>query len=408
MFAAPFGQRGQMHIHCKRYVRLLQLAGCAITLMEYSSARSPAIAGVVHRTYPRRMHRLDSLLTARALSFIHKRRLEPLLRAAQADLCHVQWVDDRLLDIAHAGGHPLIATAWGSDLNVPAKAPENDASRQRIGAALRQLDLLVVDCDDMVDTARALAGTQMPAAMLPIGIDTTLFQPELPEERRRWRERLRIEPDAVVFLSARQLGAIYRPREIIYAFASMPPAARDRAYLVMRTFGHSVGTSLSGLQHMAQELGIASRLRWVGSMAYEEQPALYAAADLTVNFPEMDAFPVTILESLACGIPVITNRLKAYESNGVLPYLYTAVEDSITGLGNSMQAAMLGLDQVKSVAAQGRAHIVRNFDERVSALRLGEIYQEVLLRSRRQTRAVGDPVQTTQSSQYSPDSPGSL
>lgn len=388
MVAAPFGQRGQMHIHCRRYVRLLQLAGCAITLIEHSGIQSPTIAGVDHRTYPRRMRRLDGIVSSRALSYLHKRRLQPLLEAARADLCHVQWVDDRLLDVSYAGGHPLIATAWGSDLNVPAKAPETDPTRQRIGAALRRVDLLIVDCDDIADTAHTLAGTRVPTAMLPIGIDTNLFQPDLPDERRRWREKLQIEADAVVLLSARQLGAIYRPREIINAFASMPHPLRDGAYLIIRTFGHSVGTSLSELQQLAQALGIAPRLRWVGGMPYEEQPGLFATADLTVNFPEMDAFPVTILESLACGIPVITNRLKAYESNGVQSFLCGAEEDSVAGLSKTMAMAVNDLARLKNVAAEGRAHIVRHFDERISAVRLREIYDDVVRRARNQSRSV--------------------
>ena len=382
MFAAPFGQRGQMHIHCKRYVRLLQLAGCSITLLEHSGAQSPLIAGVDHRRYPRRMRRLDSVVTSRALSFLHKRRLESLLRTVQSDLCHVQWLDERVLDISHAGGHPLVATAWGSDLNVPAQAPASDPARQRIGAALRHLDLLVVDCDAMAETARTLAGTDVPTALLPIGIDTTLFQPNLPDERRRWREQLQIEPDAIVFLSARQLGAVYRPHEIIRAFAAMPLAVRDKSYLIIRTFGHSVGTSLAELQHLAQQLGIAHRVRWVGGMAYEQQPGFYAAADVTVNFPAMDAFPVTILESLACGIPVLTNRLKAYESNGAMPYLTFTAEDSALHLGATMTAAVNNLPALRAIATVGREHIVQNFDERVSAACLKEIYDELLLRVR--------------------------
>lgn len=382
MLAAPFGQGGQMHIHCRRYVRLLQLAGCAITLIEHSGFRSTAIPGVVQLEYPRRMRRLDGPVTGTALSFFHKQRLAPLLRQVQADLCHVQWLDERVLDVSRAGGRPLIATAWGSDLNVPAQASPDDPARRRIGAALRELDLLIVDCDDIASTANELAGALIPTASLPIGIDTKLFRSELPDERRQWRERLQIEPDALVFLSARQLGAVYRPGEIIAAFAAMPASVRERAYLLMRTFGHSVGTSLPSLQRMTEELGVAQRVRWLGSMAYEQQPGLYVAADVTVNFPQMDAFPVTILESLACGVPVITNPLQAYRSNGVMPYLHFTSEDSVPALSAAMAAALDDLETLQAQATQGRKHIARNFDERVSAARLKEIYEDLLLRVR--------------------------
>src|SRR5688572_4655612 len=100
MVAAPFGQGGQMHIHCRRYVRLLQLAGCDVTLVDHSGARSRPISGVDHRNYPRRMRRLDGWLPTRALSSLHKRRLEPLLLSANADLCHLQWIDDRVIDVS--------------------------------------------------------------------------------------------------------------------------------------------------------------------------------------------------------------------------------------------------------------------------------------------------------------------
>jgi glycosyltransferase involved in cell wall biosynthesis len=380
MVAAPFGQQGQMHIHCRRYVRLLQLAGCSVALVEHSGAMSPTMAGVDHYKYPRRMRRLDSWMSSHALSFIHKRRLQPLLRSTRADVFHVQWIDDRVLDVSLAGGYPLVGTAWGSDLNVPSALPANDPVRRRLGAALRALDLLIVDCDDIVATARNIAGVDVPSAMLPIGIDTQLFRPGLSEQRRQWRAQLNIEPNAVVYLSARQLGALYRPAEIIRAFASMPADVRDKSYLIIRTFGHSVGTSVPDLQRLAEELGIAPRVRWVGSMAYEEQPGLFAAADLAVNFPEMDAFPVTILECLACGVPVITNRLKAYESHGVTPYLTFTAEDSMPQLGAAMANAFANLQALQNRAAEGRAHAVRHFDEQVSAASLRAIYESLLNR----------------------------
>jgi mannosyltransferase len=299
-------------------------------------------------------------------------------------------VDERVIDVSLAGGRPLVATAWGSDLNVPLQTSPTNPVRQRIGAVLRELDLLIVDCDDSAAAANELAGTEVPVASLPIGIDTQLFRPDLPKERAEWRQRFQIEPDALVFLSGRQLGAIYRPAEIIEAFARMPAAARQRSYLIMRMFGHSVGTSLRSLQQQTQSLGIEQRVRWIGSMPYERQPGLFAAADFMVNFPQMDAFPVTFLESLACGVPVLTNRLKSYASNGAAPYLTFTSEDSVAALSATMSAALDDVAALRAQAARGREHIVQNFDERVCATRLKEIYDGVLLRHSARNRRKAD------------------
>lgn len=378
MVAAPFGQRGQMHIHCRRYLRLLQLAGCSVALIEHSGAISPSMPGVEQYKYPRRMRKLDELIGSRPLAFLHKRRLQPLLASTRADVFHVQWIDDRVLDVSLAGGQPLVATAWGSDLNVPLTAPEDDPARLRLSAALRALDLLIVDSDDIIDTARNIAGRDVPSALLPIGIDTELFRPGLTEQRQQWRARLNIESDAIVYLCVRQLGALYRPAEIIRAFAAMPASVRDESYLIVRTFGHSVGTSVAELQRLTQELSIAARVRWVGGMPYAEQPALFAAADLAVNFPEMDAFPVTFLECLACAVPVLTNRLKAYESHGVAPFLSFTNADSVPELSATMTSAFANRQALQARAAGGRVHALQHFDEKLSAASLRAIYESLL------------------------------
>lgn len=61
----------------------------------------------------------------------------------------------------------------------------------------------------------------------------------LHELRREWREKLRINPDATVPISARQLGANYRPAEIIRAFAGLDRRICKGTYLIIRTFGRS-------------------------------------------------------------------------------------------------------------------------------------------------------------------------
>jgi glycosyltransferase involved in cell wall biosynthesis len=101
----------------------------------------------------------------------------------------------------------------------------------------------------------------------------------------------------------------------------------------------------------------------------------------------MDAFPVTFLESLACGVPVLTNRLDAYESNGAAPYLTFSAGDSVPALSATMAAALDNVATLQAQAARGREHVEKNFDERVSAARLKEIYESVLIRDSARNRA---------------------
>src|SRR5581483_8000608 len=44
------------------------------------------------------------------------------------------------------------------------------------------------------------------------------------------------------------------------------------------------------LQQKAQELGIRDRVKFVDRLAEAQLPALYAATDIVINFPQFDSF----------------------------------------------------------------------------------------------------------------------
>jgi glycosyltransferase involved in cell wall biosynthesis len=312
-----------------------------------------------------------------------------LWRRVRPDICHVQWVGEDLWHTARAGLRPLVVTAWGSDLNYTVKLPADDALRHRAAAALRLIDHIIVDSDDMAATADLLAGKNVSTTLLPIGIDTEQFSPGLYQQRKEWRDRLRIGSDATVLISARQLGGNYRPSEIIRAFAALDRTCRNQTYLIVRTFGHGIGVSITELHRLADRLNISDRVRWVGDIEYTQLPGLYAASDIAINFPIMDAFPVTFLECFACGVPVVSNRLVSYASNGAVPYLFFIEDDSVGGLKTAIEAAIERFDELKALADEARAYVVRNFDEAVTARILRQTYEEVLCRDGRPTLAGG-------------------
>ena len=138
-----------------------------------------------------------------------QRRLRALWRREKADVCHIQWFDERVWHCAKAGLRPLAATAWGSDLNMTMHLPIDDLARKRVSEALRRVDLLIVDSEDMIETAARLAGKEIPFVNIAIGIDTNKFRRD-EDARRRWRVTLGIGAEAPVILSPRAVGPHYR------------------------------------------------------------------------------------------------------------------------------------------------------------------------------------------------------
>jgi glycosyltransferase involved in cell wall biosynthesis len=377
---------GKTHVHCERYIHLLHLAGCDVTFVEYPGLTPPDIPNVTYLRYPRRYRRLEKAVGTRIPYLLRKQSLRSLWRFVSPDICHVHFIDENFWHTARAGLRPLVATSWGSDIFSIAALSADDPLQQKFAAALRSIDHLIVDSDDMVAPAERLAGKRLSTTLLPIGIDTEQFCPSLYQQRKEWRERLRIEPEAIVLISARRLGTNYRQSEIIRAFAALDHADRKQIYLIIRTFGFywsAAGSNdrsafITELHWLAEKLNVADQIRWVDDVEYTQLPGLYAASDIAINFPILDSFPVTFLECFACGLPIVSSRLASYKSNGASTYLLFAEDDSVGGLKVAIEAAIGRLDKLQNVAAEAREHVVQNFDERATARALRQVYETVL------------------------------
>jgi UDP-glucose:(heptosyl)LPS alpha-1,3-glucosyltransferase len=128
-------------------------------------------------------------------------------------------------------------------------------------------------------------------------VDASVFHPGLRAQMRAGvRQQLGIPADANVAL---HVGSGFE-RKGVGAF--LEALARTRS---MR-WGVVVGKDKRLKQYVAQaqRLGVASRVRFAGSVS-DVRP-YYAAADSFVLATLYDPFPNAVLEAMACGLPVVT------------------------------------------------------------------------------------------------------
>src|SRR5207237_1847340 len=132
-------------------------------------------------------------------------------------------------------------------------------------------------------------------------------------------------------------------------------------YMIFKTF-LSDKNYVEELRRATRALGVNERIRIIDEIPYGRQPVLYAMADLAVSYPILDAFPVTFLEASACEVPILTNHLIAYESNGMSEFLNFTEREDAESIGALM--ARLSVDAgAKEKARAARRHVVRNYDE---------------------------------------------
>jgi glycosyltransferase involved in cell wall biosynthesis len=130
----------------------------------------------------------------------------------------------------------------------------------------------------------------------------------------RFRERSPLRP---VFLSNRNLEPTYNVGCVLRAFALI-----QRRYPEARLTVAGDGSQRGALESLARELGL-SNVHFTGRVAPERMPALYDEADIFLNGSEIDNMPISLIESFAAGLPVVTSNA------GGIPYI---VSDRRTGL----------------------------------------------------------------------------
>ena len=145
-----------------------------------------------------------------------------------------------------------------------------------------------------------LAPAVQQAQVIPNGIDLSVFRPA--EDRRAVRAALGLPEDAKVLLFAANgiRRGLWRDFEIMRAAVALVARRMD---------GQSVLFLALGDDAPPEHIGRAT----VQFVPYQEDPKVvaryYQAADVYVHAARADTFPNVVLESLACGTPVVATAV---------------------------------------------------------------------------------------------------
>jgi glycosyltransferase involved in cell wall biosynthesis len=141
-----------------------------------------------------------------------------------------------------------------------------------------------------------------------------------PLDLGRYEFALRKQPQPrLVWLRA--FHQIYNPVLAIQTLAKLVDAFPEVS-LAMVGPDKKDGT-LPGVLQRAKELGVTDRLTCVGGISKLDVPKALAAGDVFLNTTNVDNTPVSVLEAMACGLPVVTTNV------GGIPYLARNEEEAL-------------------------------------------------------------------------------
>jgi len=144
--------------------------------------------------------------------------------------------------------------------------------------------------------------------LIPEAVDHALFRPgDRDEAFQHITARYGIVKPFVLFVSS--LWRYKNCAGLLRAFAVANPKLGDRQ-LVLVGPGRDE-EYLAELRGLAEELGIAKNVTWVGGVPLEETVHFYRAADAFVYPSLNETFGLPILEAMACACPVVTSDVSA-------------------------------------------------------------------------------------------------
>ena len=189
-------------------------------------------------------------------------------------------------------GKPVVITARGTDVNL---IPRYRLPRAMIRWAARHAAGIITVARALKDD---LVGVGVSAGRIEVlrnGVDLQLFRPI---EREAGRRNLGIS--RTTLLSVGHLIPRKGHDLVIQGLRWLPE-------LDLIVIGD--GPEREALGALARESGAADRVRFVGSLAQEELRNYFGAADALVLASSREGWANVLLESMACGTPVVASNI---------------------------------------------------------------------------------------------------
>jgi len=189
-------------------------------------------------------------------------------------------------------GKPVVITARGSDTSL---LPRYRVPRHLIQRAIAGADALISVSAGLKEGLLALGAPADKVTVLRNGVDLHAFRP-IPD-----RAAARAELGLGTGRALLSVGLLIERKGhhlVIEALRLLP--------------GHTLlvvgeGPELAALQALAERFGVADRVRLMGAQPHARLPLFYSAADALVLASSREGWANVLLESMACGTPVVTS-----------------------------------------------------------------------------------------------------
>lgn len=227
--------------------------------------------------------------------------LKDIIRRVKPDVVQAGPIQRSAFLTALSGFHPLISMSWGYDLIQDAR--RNALWRWATRYTLRHSDVMVGDCNTIRQLAISHGMQDEHIITFPWGVDLEHFSP-LTHSDPLPGEGGGSQSSFLRLLSTRNWEPIYGVDVIARAFVLAAGQLPDLRLVMLGS-----GSQAPQLQRTFSEAGLSDRVYFPGLVRHADLPRFYRGADLYVSASHSDGTSISLLEAMACGLPLLLSDI---------------------------------------------------------------------------------------------------
>ena len=204
---------------------------------------------------------------------------------------------------------PLIVTVYGTDVNWLFDSRDGPRADQYIARATKKVlsrsDAVIGVSRDLGDKVRRLGVEAERIHWVPNGVDKELFSPG---DKFQERERLGLNKDEKIILYVGNLIETKGLGDLVEALGLMEKRAESLGAFKLLLVGPEASYE-KDLREMITDRALDQRVAFLGPVPHEEIPALMRAADVFCLPSWREGWPCSVVEAMACGVPVVATKV---------------------------------------------------------------------------------------------------
>jgi len=195
--------------------------------------------------------------------------------------------------VAEELGKPFVITARGTDLNL---IPQYSKPRAMIQWAASKANAMITVCQALKDVLVELGVESERVHVLRNGVDLALFTP--PNDREALRDNLGISDKTI--LSVGHLIERKGHDLVIKSLTEMPG---------VKLLIAGDGEEEANLIKLVTDHGLTNRVTFLGAIPHQQLRDYYGAVDAMILASSREGWANVLLESMACGTPVVATSI---------------------------------------------------------------------------------------------------